>query len=282
MFPRFRLLSGAMRKQARLSIELCGILTGLLLLGFPTGSVQAQDDEEEEAQEEGGDIDSMMQTDPDRPAAEEGEGEGDGDDEQAGDEERPAGESEGDDERPPGEPEDESTEEDQPEAPVAPTGTEGFEVAILGGYGISFEDGPNLWSGAFGLRLGYDLGPVVLGGRFVYYTGGTAEITTAGRFGGPVTEEVSANIWELSVEVAYDAELSPTVALRPGLGFGFASANRDGAQSKLYGAVSPGIALLISPAPSFFLGLDARFQIVTASPEAAKGLILLATIGMRF
>lgn len=278
MFSRFRLLSGAMRKQARLSLELCGLLTGLLLLGFPTGSVQAQDDDEEGAQEEGGDLDSMMQTDPDRAAAEESEDEGD----RAGDEERPAGESEGDDERPPGEPEDESTEEDEPEAPVAPTGTEGFEVAILGGYGISFEDGPNLWSGAFGLRLGYDLGPVVLGGRFVYYTGGTAEITTGGRFEGAMTEEVSANIWELSVEVAYDAELSPTVALRPGLGLGFASANRDGAQSKLYGAVSPGIALLISPSPSFFLGLDARFQVVTASPEAAKGLILLATIGMRF
>ena len=286
MFSRFRLMSGAMRKQARLAIELCGLLTCLLALGLPAAAVHAQDEEEEEAEAEegdaeGGDLDSMMATDPDRPAKPEGEeAEGDGE-AQSGDDERPAGESEGDDERPPGEVEDEAEAEEQPVAPVA-TGTEGFEAAILGGYGISLSDGPNIWSAGFGLRLGYDLGPFVLGARFVYFTGGTDEQVIGGRFTSGMTVEVSANIWELSVEAAYDAELSPTVSLRPGLGLGFASATRTGADSKLYGAISPGIALLITPAGSFFLGLETRFQIVTAQPEAVNGLLLFATVGMRF
>ena len=259
------------------------IAAGLLWLAGPLSPAQAQDDEEEAAEEEGGDIDSMMESDPDRPAAKEGDAEdAGGGDEGEGDDERPPGDG-SDDERPPGEASDAAPEEGETAPVVVDDQTKGFELGLLLGYGISLEDGPNLWSAGFGLRAGYDIGLFVIGARFVYYIGGEAEITTYDQFQVPETETVNANIWELSADFALDFALSEKVALRPGLGLGFASASGSGVQSsKLYGAISPGAALLFLPADTFYVGLDARFQVVTTQPEAAKGIVLLAGLGMSF
>jgi hypothetical protein len=258
--------------------QLIVIASSLLLLASPLSSVQAQDEEEEEAEaEEGGDIDQMMEADPDRPAEAEGEAEGEGEGEDDG--ERPPGGG-SDDERPPGEAEESEDTSDAPVAPVDDGISRGFRIGALAGYGLSLEDGPNVWSAGFGLQGVYDTGMFVVGARFVYYIGGSAEETVFNNFGEPSTVDVTANVWELGLDIGVDLQLSPAAALRPGLGLGFANAS-VGDASKLYGAVSPGLALIYDFTESFYVGLDARFQIVTAQPEAQKGIIFLAAFGGR-
>lgn len=253
--------------QARLIIA-----CSLLLLAIPTSHVRAQDD----------DLDSMMQTDPDKPAAAEDEGEAPAaEGEQAEGEKKASGEQGSDEERPfeemPHEGKKEKTEE--VEAPPDP-GAKGLGIGGLIGYGLSLESGANLWSAGFGLQGNYDLGVFVIGLRFVYYIGGSEEVPKIDVFQVQTgTETVSANIWELSLDLGFDIDLSKAATLRPGVGIGFASAS-GGSSSKLYGAFSPGVALLYDVSESFYIGLDARLQVVTAQPQAQKGLIFLGAIGL--
>lgn len=253
------------------------LASSLLLLALPTARVCAQE-------EEGGDdIDSMMQADPDRPAKaeEEGEGEASGD-EQAGDGEQKAnGEQGSDDERAfremPTEHKKKKSEEE--EAPPDP-GAKGLGIGALLGYGISLESGANIWSAGFGLQGNYDTGVFVIGARFVYYIGGSEDIPKIDVFQVVTgTETVTANLWELGLDLGFDIDLSPAATLRPGLGIGFASL-AVGNTSNVFGAFSPGAALLYDVSPSFYIGLDARLQIVTAT-QTAKGLVFLAAIGLR-
>jgi len=261
-----------MRTQALAPVHVRWILAcSLTALALPVSAVRAQDD-----------LDEMMATDPDRPAEEEEEagGEEDSEADDDDDEKAPAGEQGSDEERPPGEPE-EPTDEGQSEAPVEPVDdpTKGFRIGALIGYGASLED-YNPWGPGFGLQAGYDLGTFVIGLRFVYYLGDTVEEPRINNFEEVIgTESVTINVWELSLDAGFDLALSPAVTLRPGLGLGFASL-ASGNTSELTGAVSPGAALLFAATDSFYVGLDARFQVVTSSPEA-KGLIFLATAGVR-
>jgi hypothetical protein len=226
----------------------------------------------------------MMQADPDRPAKAEEEGEGEAGEEQTGDgEQRASGEQGSDDERAFREMPDESKhkkKDEEVEAPPDP-GAKGLGIGALLGYGLSLESGANIWSAGFGLQGNYDTGVFVIGARFVYYIGGSEEIPKIDVFQVVTgTEKVTANVWELGLDVGFDIDLSPELALRPGVGIGFASV-AVGNSSNVYGAFSPGAALLYDVSPSFYLGLDARLQIVTAQPEAAKGLIFLAALGLR-
>jgi hypothetical protein len=245
--------------------------SSVLLLALPASNVLAQDDLEE-----------MMATDPDRPAEEEAEEEEEEGEEPTEDEEKaPPGEQGSDEERPPGDPDapDDATESDVPAEPVDDP-TKGFRIGALLGYGLALEDF-NPWGPGFGLQAGYDTGVFVIGARFVYYLGETYDTQITGTFSGvPVTESVTINVWELSLDLGVDLALSPSVTLRPGLGLGFASSAR-GDSSEVIGAVSPGAALLFAATDSFYVGLDARFQVVTSSPEAIKALIFLAAAGVR-
>jgi hypothetical protein len=253
------------------------LAASVLLLAAPAARAHAQEDEG------GGDIDSMMQSDPDRPAKaeEEGEGEAAGD-EQAGGEEKASGEQGSDDERAFREMPDESKHKKKDEEEVAPPdpGAKGLGIGVLLGYGISLESGANIWSAGFGLQGNYDTGVFVIGARFVYYIGSSADRQIRSDFQGITrTESVTANLWELSVDLGFDIDLSPAVTLRPGLGIGFASV-AVGNTSNVFGAFSPGAALLYDVSPSFYIGLDARLQIVTAT-QTAKGLVFLGAIGLR-
>lgn len=253
------------------------LASSLLLIAAPLSRAHAQE-------EGGGDIDSMMQSDPDRPAKaeEEGEGEAAGGDEQAGGEEKASGEQGSDDERAFREMPDESKHKKKDEEEVAPPdpGAKGLGIGALLGYGISLETGANIWSAGFGLQGNYDTGVFVIGARFVYYIGGSEEIPKIDVFQVVTgSETVTANLWELSVDLGFDIDLSPAVTLRPGLGIGFASV-AVGNTSNVFGAFSPGAALLYDVSPSFYIGLDARLQIVTAT-QTAKGLVFLGAIGLR-
>jgi hypothetical protein len=243
----------------------------LALLALPVSNARAQDD-----------LDEMMAADPDQPAEDAEEGGDEGEAEAAPDGEKaPAGEQGSDEERPPDELE-EQTDEDKTDVPTEPVDdpSKGFRIGALIGYGASLEDA-NPWGPGFGLQAVYDLGAFVIGARFVYYVGETVEIPKIDAFEDVIgSESATINVWELGIDAGVDLALSPAVTLRPGLGLGFASLAR-GSSSELNGAVSPGLALLFAATDSFYVGVDARFQVVTASPEAFKALIFLAAAGVR-
>lgn len=148
-----------------------------------------------------------------------------------------------------------------------------ISVGLLLGYGISLEDGGNPWGFGFGLRAGYNIGAIYLGARFVYYLG-----------------EDPVNIWELGIDGGYDIAVSDKFVLRPGLGLGIANLTVDVptafgfgggsvSESKFY--IAPGVAGLYDVTDSVFLGVEARFKIVTSDPTV-KAITLLANGGMRF
>lgn len=165
-----------------------------------------------------------------------------------------------------------------------------ISVKLLLGYGLSLEGddpGPdNPWGLGFGLGGGYNLGQIYLGARFVYYLGSSEEV------GGM---DFGFNFWELGIEGGYDVDLGGAI-LRPGLGIGLANlafdlptvAGVDLSSSDMYLYIAPGVGVQFDVSDSIFLGLEARFKMVfgedmgTGDSKMVKGLILLASGGMRF
>lgn len=157
-----------------------------------------------------------------------------------------------------------------------------ISVGLLLGYGIGLDlkGGPNPWGLGFGARGGYNIGQVYLGARFVFYLGGSKDVSTG--FG--ATSSVDVNIWELGIEGGYDLKAGDALTIRPELGLGIASLNVSvgsfsDSSTKLY--LAPGASVLYDVTDSVFLGVDARFMIVLAD-KTAKGIILLANGGLRF
>lgn len=144
-----------------------------------------------------------------------------------------------------------------------------ISLGLLLGYGISLED-INPWGFGFGVRGGYNLDQIFLGARFVYYLGQSESIPTG--FG--PTIEVDFNFWELGVEGGYDLAAGEGITVRPQLGIGLVGED----ETEFY--VAPGASVLFDVAENFFVGADARFQIVTSDPTA-KAIILLANGGIR-
>jgi len=151
-----------------------------------------------------------------------------------------------------------------------------ISLGLLLGYGISFEDGGNPWGLGFGLRGGYNIDAIYLGARFVYYLGESEEV-------GPV--EVSVNLWELGIEGGYDIAAGPVI-IRPGLGLGIAGFSADlgpaGDASDTNPYIALGSSILYDIDEQFFIGGDARIQIVIGDNGDGTALIILANGGMRF
>jgi hypothetical protein len=160
-----------------------------------------------------------------------------------------------------------------------------ISVALLVGFGLSLEKGGNPWGFGFGLRGGYNIDKIYLGARFVYYLGESQSVSVPGVGAASTT----INIWELGVEGGYDVAASDKFVVRPLLGLGLASigvsssgsfgAGGSASTSKFF--LAPGVAGLYDVTDNIFLGLDARFIIITSSP-VTKGLTFLANGGMRF
>jgi len=161
---------------------------------------------------------------------------------------------------------------DVPEAPGA-AHAKPISVGLLLGYGISFEDGPNIWGLGFGLRGGYNIDAIFLGARFVYYLG-----------------EDDVNLWELGIEGGYDIPVGPVI-IRPGLGLGLANVSIsvdlpaplediDDSETNPYFAL--GSSVLYDIDDTFFVGGDARLQFVIGDNGDGTALIILANGGMRF
>lgn len=145
------------------------------------------------------------------------------------------------------------------------------------GYGISLEDGPNIWGFGFGVRGGYNIDAVYLGMRFLYFVG-----------------EEPASIWELGIEGGYDVPVTEGFVIRPQLGLGLANiaigvpeafatpgSVGDFSESSTEFFLAGGVSGLYDVTDSMFIGAEARFQIVFAE-LSAKAITLMATAGTRF
>lgn len=103
------------------------------------------------------------------------------------------------------------------------------------------------------------------------------------------------NIWELGIEGGYDVDLGGAI-IRPGIGLGLVNLAFDGptvagidtSDSKMYLYIAPGVGAQFDVSDDIFLGAEARFKMVfgedtaTGDSKMLKGLILLASGGMRF
>jgi len=152
-------------------------------------------------------------------------------------------------------------------------------IALLGGYGVRLDDGPNPWGGAFGLHFGYNLSGFLLGARFVYYIGETVETSVTGITGGETFDETSHSLWELGIEPGYNIVVS-IVTIRPFVGLGVASVNR-GDNSEVSSHVSPGLSVLFAVSEGMFVGVDGRFQYI-ATNQGHTGVPIFATLGLNF
>jgi hypothetical protein len=150
--------------------------------------------------------------------------------------------------------------------PSRPRRRKPITLGLLLGYGLDLEENfaVNPWGIGFGARGGYNVGPVFLGGRFVFYLG----------------EEVS-NIWEIGFEAGYDIK-GGAMTVRPGFGFGLANVVIDDIESQSDGYLAPGLSLLFDLSRDIFVGLDGRVQFILSDPEAVEAIILLGNLGMRF
>ncbi len=148
-----------------------------------------------------------------------------------------------------------------------------ISAGLLLGYGFSTDSGSgNPWGLGFGVRGGYNLDKIFLGGRFVYYLG-----------------EKSVNIWELGLEGGYDVAVADKLTVRPGIGLGLANISTPsvtilgttvgGGETDAY--IALGGSLLYDVAPDIFVGVDLRYQHIFVT-GGANALTLLATGGMRF
>lgn len=261
--------------------RLLATLLAWSLIGW-SGYAAAQDEEEEE-----GDVDALMQSDPEREAEEEEEEA----EEEASEEENerpPPGEQQGDDERPPGE-EPVAVEKKEGPPPEPDSGpVNKFSVGVLVGYGISLEDA-NPWGFGFGARAGYNFGGFHVGGRVAVQLGGDYESPRADNTGGGYFITESWSLWEIGPEVGYDIFVD-SIDIRPYIGLGLAIVSRDeedlpfnpgSSEADGHPFLAPGVSLLFNASDSFFLGVDARLQVIFRSLAEVKGLPLNLYIGMR-
>jgi hypothetical protein len=150
-------------------------------------------------------------------------------------------------------------------------------------YGADMSDlEANVYSLGAGVRGGYtlDVG-VYMGLSFDYFLGSTGDV-----LGG----EVSGNIWQVMAEGGYDFGLSPTIVLRPQLGFGMTGWSMEWCYTG-FGedcesdsgndvAMAPGAVALFDLGMLFLSG-ELRYEIIFAE-ETQSALFIGAGAGMAF
>jgi hypothetical protein len=176
-----------------------------------------------------------------------------------------------------------------------------IQAAIMLGVGASFDDTPgsvNPMGFAFGLRGSYRFIPEVpelaVGGRFLYFVGGSASLPTG---------EIAMSSWLLAAEAAYVFPVAH-MYLEPGLALGlsgrsiesrllvadneepgFVPGSNDHSEVGFY--VAPGLAWcvplsLMSPdLDQFFVGADVRLGMVFGDGVSGS-LELMFEGGLRF
>jgi hypothetical protein len=163
-------------------------------------------------------------------------------------------------------------------ARAEPATAQSFQLGLGFRYGADMNDANlNPWGPGVGLNLGYTMANAVyLGGNAEYFFGSSEESAGA---------KIEANIWQLSAEGGYDLGLGDSIVLRPKVGIGLASLQAEAClgavcvdNSSTDFMLAPGGTFMLFTR-SFSLSFDARYAMVFADAETAKGLIFSAGIG---
>ncbi len=155
-----------------------------------------------------------------------------------------------------------------------------ISVALLLGYGLDLGGTGtiNPFGLGFGVRGGYNFDEIYIGGRFMFFLGGSEDFP-----GG----SVSFNVMTIGVEGGYDFDVSG-ITIRPELGLGLALSSSetptvvgtvDSSSTDLY--IAPGVSVLGCITDSIFVGGNLSIPIIFAG-SGYQGLEILATAGMRF
>jgi hypothetical protein len=148
----------------------------------------------------------------------------------------------------------------------------------------------------FGVRGSYRIRPdVVIGGRFLYFVGGSGVLPTG---------EISMSSWQLAAEAAYVVPIADLIELEPGVlvgmnvltvhgpksaflegeGTTFVPGSREGTEAALYFAPGAAVRVPIDLTPEiddFFVGADARFGLQFRH-NVGTSIELMGQIGVRF
>jgi hypothetical protein len=163
-----------------------------------------------------------------------------------------------------------------------------ISLGLLLGFGTDLGEDFNPWGLGIGVRGGYNLERLYLGGRFVYQFGSTVAQVSAGLN----SIDVSYNLWELSAEAGYDFPVDDQLTVRPSLVLGIVSvisstdavvfgASGDSSGSDVKLLLSPGVSLLYDINPDIFIGGDLRLPLVVGG-GSIFGLAIYANGGLHF
>jgi hypothetical protein len=174
----------------------------------------------------------------------------------------------------------------RPAGPARAVAAKPISAALLIGFGTDLGKDFNPWGFGFGLRGGYNIGRIYVGGHFAYHFGSSAEFISPGLS----IVEVDYNLWDLSAEAGYDFPFSDKLTVRPSLLLGV---SRLGASSDsvVFGGdvavsagstklqIAPGATILYDINEDIFLGGDARIPWVVGG-GSIFGFVLYATAGL--
>ena len=179
---------------------------------------------------------------------------------------------------------DKGKDEAQAAAPAEPAAfSSPISLGLLLGYGFDLSNTFNFWGLGLGLRGGYNIGKIYIGGRLAYHFGESRE----DRALGVVIRNYSWHHLEVGFEGGYDLMPIERLTIRPELGLGFVNlttyfrnTTTDTTDSKLAVYFALGASVLYDITPMFFVGGDTRLQIVVGS-AATEGLTFLINGGVR-
>jgi opacity protein-like surface antigen len=163
-----------------------------------------------------------------------------------------------------------------------------ISAALFLGFGTALGEDANPYGFGFGVRGGYNLGPIYLGGRFVYHLGSSEEVQSAGL----ALVEVSFSLWEFGAEAGYDFQVMDRFIVRPSVILGVSSfitssdaplfgdeISSSGSDAKFL--FSLGGSALYDITPMWFVGGELRLPI-SLGGDSVVGLVFYATGGARF
>lgn len=167
--------------------------------------------------------------------------------------------------------------------PIAEDAGRKISVGLLGGYGSTLDSGRinglNAFGVGFGVTGGYDIDPIYVGLRLLFFLGDSRPMNAG---------VIAFDETTVGIEVGYNIEFS-ILTLRPELGFGLAmsSAELPGApdmtadRSSDDAYFAPGIALLAGITPRLFVGADVHMPFILRQ-STLRGLTFMIDGGMRF
>jgi hypothetical protein len=158
-----------------------------------------------------------------------------------------------------------------------------ISVGVLAGYGATLNSnriyGLNALGVGFGAAGGYDIDPIYVGLRLMFFLGDSRPMNAG---------VIKFDETTVGLEVGYKIQLGILV-LRPELGFGLAMSNAELPDASTMTAdlssddayFSPGVALLTSLSRRVFIGLDAHLPFILRE-RTLHGLTFMIGCGMRF